>query len=67
MTSVTGIVTGDPRKVNVLVWGDVGNNKKKSTGCPEPSTEEKAAASHPQAPAQRQQSLSPNLSFSETE
>lgn len=36
--------------MNVLVWGGVGSNKKKRTGCPEPSTEGRADTAHPQAP-----------------
>lgn len=48
--SVTVIITGDPRKVNVLVWAGIGSNKKKETGCPEPSTEGTADAALPQAP-----------------
>lgn len=48
--SVTDIITGAPGKVNVLVWGGVVNNKKKGTGCPEPSMEGAAQPVVPQAP-----------------
>lgn len=37
--SVTDIITGDPRKIKVLIWGGVGSNKKKAKDCPELSTE----------------------------
>lgn len=65
--SVTNIITGAPGKPNVLVWGGVGSNKKKGTGCPELSTEGAAQPVAPRLLRQRQPSLFHSLSFSETE
>ena len=51
----------------MVVWGGAGSNKKKGTGCHEPSMEGAAQSVLSQAPRAEAASLFPNLSFSETE